>query len=218
VGMGKRRRTDEEGAGQEAPDAEGEEEEEKNPYKNDTALSMLKFRNYVPRDKHLRYFMLARPEVVPDIDMGALCQPLSEKNGERTPHPHNRLGPPTTFPHRRTCFAPGGLPCSVAPSPRPARFLAAARLCERCVCLCRHHITRAGIMDIAPKKANWDLKRDVARKLARLERRTQRAVIELIRDKVEGTMNGHTVGGGDELNKAIENRQREAELADSDED
>eukprot|EP01047_Picozoa_sp_COSAG01_P068611 COSAG01_NODE_9955_length_2293_cov_1.919781_2_plen_178_part_00 len=140
--MGKRRRTDEEGAGQEAPDAEGEEEEEANPYKNDTALSMLKFRNYVPRDKHLRYFMLARPEVVPDIDMEALCQPLSEKNGERTPHPHNRLGPPTTFPHRRTCCAPDGLPCSVAPSPMPAQFLAAARLCERCVCLCRHHARR----------------------------------------------------------------------------
>lgn len=69
--------------------------------------------------------------------------------------------------------------------------------------------TENGIMDIAPKKANWDLKRDVARKLERLEKRTQRAIVDLIRDKVEG--------GGD-LNKAIENRQKEAELGEEDED
>ena len=65
-------------------------------------------------------------------------------------------------------------------------------------------------MDIAPKKANWDLKRDVSRKLGRLEKRTQRAIIDLIREKVEG--------GGD-LNKAIAHREKETELAaDSDED
>jgi len=29
------------------------------------------------------------------------------------------------------------------------------------------------IMTLAPKKANWDLKRDVAKKLEKLERRTQ---------------------------------------------
>ena len=63
-------------------------------------------------------------------------------------------------------------------------------------------------MDIAPKKANWDLKRDVARKVARLDKRTQRAIIDLIREKVEG--------GGD-LTEQIEHRQKEAEM-DSDDD
>jgi coiled-coil domain-containing protein 12 len=33
---------------------------------------------------------------------------------------------------------------------------------------------------IAPRKPNWDLKRDVEKKLGRLERATQRAVGELI--------------------------------------
>ena len=28
-------------------------------------------------------------------------------------------------------------------------------------------------MDVAPKKANWDLRRDIAEKLAKVERRTQ---------------------------------------------
>jgi len=39
-------------------------------------------------------------------------------------------------------------------------------------------------LDVAPKKANWDLKRDIAKKLEKLERRTQQAIVELIKDKV----------------------------------
>jgi coiled-coil domain-containing protein 12 len=37
----------------------------------------------------------------------------------------------------------------------------------------------------APKKVNWDLKRDVAKKMNRLERRTQKAVVELLRLRLE---------------------------------
>mmetsp|Transcript_412 Transcript_412/g.798 ORF Transcript_412/g.798 Transcript_412/m.798 type:complete len:128 (-) Transcript_412:38-421(-) len=40
------------------------------------------------------------------------------------------------------------------------------------------------VLSVAPKKANWDLKRDVEKKLQVLERRTQRAIIELTREKV----------------------------------
>lgn len=36
-------------------------------------------------------------------------------------------------------------------------------------------------VSIAPKKANWDLKRDVEKRLAKLERQTQTAIRELIR-------------------------------------
>jgi coiled-coil domain-containing protein 12 len=36
-------------------------------------------------------------------------------------------------------------------------------------------------VNVAPKKANWDLRRDLAPKLARLERRTARAMAELVR-------------------------------------
>ena len=34
---------------------------------------------------------------------------------------------------------------------------------------------------MAPRKPDWDLKRDVAKKLEKLERRTQRAIAQLIR-------------------------------------
>ena len=37
------------------------------------------------------------------------------------------------------------------------------------------------LASVAPKKANWDLKRDVQAKLDKLERRTQRALVEIMR-------------------------------------
>lgn len=39
--------------------------------------------------------------------------------------------------------------------------------------------------NIAPKKLNWDLKRDFAAKLEVMDQQTQRAILELIRDKAE---------------------------------
>ncbi|PNH03523.1 Coiled-coil domain-containing protein 12 [Tetrabaena socialis] len=39
------------------------------------------------------------------------------------------------------------------------------------------------LVNIAPKKANWDLKRDVQPKLDKLERRTQRAMLEMMREE-----------------------------------
>lgn len=36
------------------------------------------------------------------------------------------------------------------------------------------------LASMAPKKANWDLKREIEPRLARLERRTQRALVEIM--------------------------------------
>ena len=38
---------------------------------------------------------------------------------------------------------------------------------------------------MAPRKPDWDLKRDSAKKLEKLERRTQRAIAELIRERLK---------------------------------
>ena len=35
------------------------------------------------------------------------------------------------------------------------------------------------LANVAPKKANWDLRREIATKLAKLERKTQQAIAEL---------------------------------------
>jgi hypothetical protein len=37
------------------------------------------------------------------------------------------------------------------------------------------------VFNIAPKRPNWDLKRDMEKKLAKLERKTQEAIHALIR-------------------------------------
>ena len=43
---------------------------------------------------------------------------------------------------------------------------------QRSHCRCRRPPQEV-LINVAPKKANWDLRRDIADKLARLERRTQ---------------------------------------------
>mmetsp|Transcript_22752 Transcript_22752/g.31187 ORF Transcript_22752/g.31187 Transcript_22752/m.31187 type:complete len:142 (+) Transcript_22752:24-449(+) len=39
-------------------------------------------------------------------------------------------------------------------------------------------------LNIVPKKLNWDLKSQVSSKIARLEKRTQRAIVEILREKL----------------------------------
>jgi coiled-coil domain-containing protein 12 len=39
------------------------------------------------------------------------------------------------------------------------------------------------LVNVAPKKANWDLKRDIEKRLEKLERRTQRAIVEIMQEE-----------------------------------
>ncbi|XP_054637680.1 coiled-coil domain-containing protein 12 [Dunckerocampus dactyliophorus] len=48
-------------------------------------------------------------------------------------------------------------------------------------------IEEVDLANLAPRKPDWDLKRDVAKKLEKLSRRTQRAIAELIRDRLRGS-------------------------------
>lgn len=48
-------------------------------------------------------------------------------------------------------------------------------------------IEEVDIASLAPRKPDWDLKRDVAKKLEKLERSTQRAIAELIRERLRGS-------------------------------
>ncbi|VDN17516.1 unnamed protein product, partial [Gongylonema pulchrum] len=43
---------------------------------------------------------------------------------------------------------------------------------------------------LAPRKVDWDLKRDVEEKLKKLERRTQRAIAQLIRERLKAGETG----------------------------
>ncbi|KAI0341648.1 mRNA splicing factor [Trametopsis cervina] len=70
--------------------------------------------------------------------------------------------------------------------------------------------------NIAPKKPNWDLKRDLDKKLARLERKTQEAIHTLIRQRLAAQK-----GQSDDLAGALQaqaDRREQENASDSDED
>ncbi len=79
------------------------------------------------------------------------------------------------------------------------------------------------LFTLQPKKPNWDLKRDVARKMEVLNARTENAIARLVRERVEGQkrkevetsksgQDGESVGmGGSELVEGVHLREREDE-------
>lgn len=46
-------------------------------------------------------------------------------------------------------------------------------------------VQEVDLLNLAPRKPDWDLKRDVAKKLTKLEKRTQKAIAELIRERLQ---------------------------------
>jgi len=72
------------------------------------------------------------------------------------------------------------------------------------------------VFNIAPKRPNWDLKREMEKKLAKLERRTQEAIHTLIRQRLAAQK-----GDSDDLVGAMaaQERQNASEaLSDEEED
>ena len=63
--------------------------------------------------------------------------------------------------------------------------------------------TQEVALDVAPKKANWDLKRDIQKKMDKLERRTQAAIVELIKEKVAASGEGGQEESGKMLAAAV---------------
>ncbi|CAO3596537.1 unnamed protein product [Absidia cylindrospora] len=61
------------------------------------------------------------------------------------------------------------------------------------------------LFNLAPKKANWDLRRDVEKKLEKLDRRTQKAILETIRQRL-------TKEGGTDLAEAVANAEAQQKL------
>ena len=70
---------------------------------------------------------------------------------------------------------------------------------------------------LQPKKPNWDLKRDVGRKMERLNLRTENAIARLVRERIEGARrkaqdsgDGEDMGlKGEELVEGVHVRERE---------
>ncbi|KXS11626.1 hypothetical protein M427DRAFT_60485 [Gonapodya prolifera JEL478] len=53
------------------------------------------------------------------------------------------------------------------------------------------------IFNLAPRKANWDLKRDLQKKRAKLERKTQSSIADIIRNRLSTAGNMEDINGGE---------------------
>ncbi|GAA5920217.1 hypothetical protein JCM1841_000421, partial [Sporobolomyces salmonicolor] len=73
------------------------------------------------------------------------------------------------------------------------------------------------LTNIQPKKANWDLKRDLERKLAKLKPKTELAISLLIRKRLQA-QKGVSETAGAELVAGMDKAGPEADAADSDEE
>ncbi|CAG0922118.1 unnamed protein product [Notodromas monacha] len=88
----------------------------------------------------------------------------------------------------------------------------------------RHVMEQVDLTSLAPRKPDWDLKRDVAKKLEKLERQTQRAIAELIRDRLlaeEGRIGSNedeASAGEVDLNVAVSVGAQAEMLQDDDDD
>ncbi|KAI8372818.1 mRNA splicing factor [Radiomyces spectabilis] len=67
------------------------------------------------------------------------------------------------------------------------------------------------LFNLAPRKPNWDLKRDVEAKLEKLDRKTQRAILELIRQRLTSDSDKTT-----NLAEAVANAEAQQKLEASD--
>lgn len=80
------------------------------------------------------------------------------------------------------------------------------------------------LFNLQPKKPNWDLKRDVGKKLERLKPRTKSAIAKLVRERIDSVKVGQDGGEDQAVNSAMEGKlaelvkEREKEVDEDDGD
>ena len=67
-----------------------------------------------------------------------------------------------------------------------------------------HQMESLDFQNLAPRKPDWDLKRDIAGKLEKLEKRTQKAIAELIRDRLKEEDLANAVTAASNFNEDLE--------------
>lgn len=76
-------------------------------------------------------------------------------------------------------------------------------------------ITADPLLNLAPKKANWDLKRDIEKDMAVLNGQTEAAIVDLLREKLAATEDGAQASS--DLAAAVEQQVRaEGTVGDND--
>ena len=126
----------------------------------DDDAPVLRFRNYAPTDKRIQASSVAVPAALaPDAALPAAVAVLEKGDLLAT------VGAGATFG-----------PSSSTSATTSSSSKQQQRTAEEDAAL---------LAAVAPKKPAWDLKRDIAPKLAKLERRTRRVIVELVREKAQ---------------------------------
>jgi len=150
-------------------DAGGGENDEAAAGESATSKPTLSFRNYVPKDASL------------DGKSSGAAAPLDDDDGiEKFPTGKRR---------RRS---------DQQQSKKSALELALARTSRESREAAGQNVGAGGwgsVTPVATRKVNWDLKRDIQYKMEKLERRTQRAIVGLLRERLEREA---AEGGGDD--------------------
>mmetsp|Transcript_5003 Transcript_5003/g.11014 ORF Transcript_5003/g.11014 Transcript_5003/m.11014 type:complete len:187 (-) Transcript_5003:171-731(-) len=140
----------------------------------------LSFRNYVPKDASLQP---GASSAAPDDDDDGTTRGSQHQLSKRQKTSDRRRDAPAS-----SSSAPqkSALEIALAKTSRESREAAG------------QNVGAAGgwskVTPVSTKKVNWDLKRDIQHKMDKLERRTQRAIVELLRERLEREA---AEGGGD---------------------
>ncbi|KAL9180565.1 hypothetical protein ACHAXT_011018 [Thalassiosira profunda] len=122
-----------------------------------------------------------------DQDAGEASKPtLSFRNYVPKDASLDAAAPPEgALPSKRQKTGEGG---TKDPPPKSALEAALAKTSRESREAAGQNAGTGGWADVTPvstQKVNWDLKRDIQPKMDKLERRTQRAIVELLRERLE---------------------------------
>lgn len=168
---------------------------------------VIRFRNYTPRSEELQESTetVAKP-VVPAVEEQVRrrhARPLSAERG------------PLSLPGGPDRRSPAGGPDRLSPPGGPGRPNRAtpARPQVDTAEIIHNDATQEPLLNLAPKRANWDLKRDLEPQMKKLRSMTDRAIVQLIAKRVSEEQQSE--GQGPDLALAAE-QQRKAEAANDD--
>ena len=147
---------------------------------NNNNKPALSFRNYVPKDGNLDNNKPAAAAAAANNDGNASKR---QKTSSMSSSKYNDDDDDSNKPK-------SALELALAKTNRESREAAG------------HNVGESGtwskVTPISTKKVNWDLKRDIQQKMDKLERRTQRAIVELLRERLEKEAREGGGGGEDD--------------------
>jgi coiled-coil domain-containing protein 12 len=172
--------TGEDGANDDEPPPSTSHQEEEGESSTKRTIS---FRNYAPQDKSLEQQSGTSPgqqeEGENDFDATELSSRTSTKR-QRVDEENTTTRTASSLTEETPTTSSGALQLALAKARNEMKSTGIDGRTTTATATISTTVTA-----MAPKKVNWDLKRDIADKLAKLERRTQKAIVEMLKERLE---------------------------------